>query len=65
MFGKQNLRGWTWGRGEGVLRDFLIPGGGVFSEKTHAHQVKRVCVNCYHYGHPQNELNNVLNSKKG
>ena len=66
MFGKWEFKRVGMGKGEGVLRDFLIPGGGGgFSENTRTHQVKQVCVNCHHYGHSQNEVNNVLNSKKG
>ena len=54
------------GKGGGGAKRFSYPGGrGLFSENTRTHQVKRVCVNCHDYGHSQNELNNVLNSKKG
>ena len=68
MFGKWEFKRVGMGKGGGGAKRFSYPSGrgeGVSSENTHAHQVKRVCVNCHHYGHSQNELNNVLNSKKG
>ena len=66
MFGKWEFKRVGMGKGGGGAKRFSYPwGGGVFSENTHAYQVKRVCVNCHHCGHSQNKLNNVLNSKKG
>ena len=37
MFGKWEFKRVGMGKGEGVLRDFLIPGGGGDFLKTHMH----------------------------